>query len=41
MQAAEEDLIRAAIEEADLNALRVTLYQHTQDQKFVSMGVEI
>ncbi len=36
-----DEQIRAAIEEADMNALRVTLYQHTRDPRFAAMGVEL
>ncbi len=37
----DEQLVRDAIEEADLNALRVTLYQHTGDTRFKDMGVQL
>ncbi len=37
----DENQVREAIEDADLNALRVTLYQHTQDPRFADMGVAL
>lgn len=36
-----ENSVREAIEDADLNALRMTLYQHTRDPQFAQMGVAL
>ncbi len=41
MKQYDKQLVRDAIEEADMNALRVTLYQHTRDSRFKDMGVEL